>query len=174
MQERPKGQDKLTLEEITAINPALQEWFRTHDSALLNGSTRLLSAEEKLELLGGSEKINANHNAAKELGFGDKYLVLSACYRDPMHPYGIARFCRLSTSKTLAAANLIDAIDHLMQNGLMVRKEGLTLVTLEKDGTFSMADRNGYLTTKNGFRQRVKILGDTVQKKPSGILAPQR
>lgn len=173
MKERPKEIKNLTLDEIVAINPTLKKWFISHSNAVLDGNKRLLSAEEKIKILGGSEQIKKNYHEARKSMFGNEYLVLSACYRDPMHGYEIAEFCFLSASKTILPGSLFSTIDDLIENDLMVKKEGLTLVILNKDKTFSMHNRTGYLTTDEGFRKRVEVLERREKRNPLGQLAPQ-
>lgn len=165
---------QLTLPELVREYPLLEEWFADpfSSTAQFHEGKRLMSAREKLELLGGQEQVR--HNLATVVRkWRDPYVILLACRQEAMVGYEISKFGEL-VGKRLGVANLYVSIDSLMDEGELSSIQGLTyVVRMGYDpNKFSLFQRPGYLTTEQGLRQVALNLERKESKELLGGLVP--
>lgn len=164
----------LSREDIINQYPDLANYLSTHDVAQLMNGRRLMSPEEKIEMFGGIDQVGNNIRLAKQKRSERPYIVLLACEKEPMTGREIDRFARLATKGEyiFGVSLLYVTIRNLLNEGLIRRLEGITLITLFDEG--SIIDTAGYLLTGGkAVRRRVELLEKEGNKGFGFIPSPQ-
>lgn len=154
--------EKLSGLEMFSRFPVLEEWYSdpTHQYAQVEGDKRLLSAEEKIILFGGSKQIATNIKRAG-FGFRDRYTVLLACRQEPMVAMEIARFATLVGNQM--SLRVYAPLKYHLDRDNIQKVEGLVYVSRDiKTDVYYLYTLPGYLTThENGLKTLAQW-----QKKP--------
>lgn len=142
-----------TANQIAVEYPQLTDWLLAHTTAQLLEDKRLLSAEEKIVLQGGSLEVGQKiQNGEMDT---TKSAILSACRQEPMIGYEIIRFAYL-IGQELSVPTLYYNIPELLTEGSLSEQKDLVYILKQGDGNYRVSSgRKGYLTTQEGIVQLV-------------------
>ncbi len=148
----------LTLPDLGKEYAVLADWFEdpTHQTAQMQGENRLMSAEEKMQLLGGENIIKQTLDSLSKQ-WKNRYLILQACIGDAMTGQEIVRFVsKLGVKMDTAGANLTAV--SLFPPGQLKSISGLVYITRQPVKTDSLEEKfkvsevkQGYQTTEVGL-----------------------
>ncbi len=155
----------MTFAEVVQNFPYLEEWFSNPENrtAQVQDDKRLLSASEKLALVGGEAQIRANL-AVCPRGWREQYTILLACRQEPMVGMEIAEFGMLVGQQF--HVNIYSPIVRLRDSGELSRVEGLTYIrkSFASDRFTGRENIPGYKTTDQGMR----VIAEKLAARPSG------
>lgn len=165
-------------EEVLERYPHLRQWFETNDITQLRGEERLASADEKVERLGGLERVRSNLGQSFERSDPIPG-ILQACRFTPMIGVEIVRFFEI-LGKELDPSTLWHSLGWIEDGkheevGSLERVEGLTLVQRlpALDNRWIMTERTGLLTVYEGYRVRDPEL-TVLRRTPRLALVPKQ
>lgn len=152
----------LGLPDLSKEFPVLGEWFEnpTNQTAQLQEGDRLKSAEEKMELVGGSDKTKTTMNSLAKR-WRNFYLILQACKQEPMMPWEIVRFGQMVGARIDLEFVLYHSIN-LRTKTELARVDGLTYIARDpkNPNLFNIHDNKpGYLTTPYGLKVMARNFG---------------
>lgn len=152
---------EVSIRELVHEYPILEEWFANPSNiyAQLQGDKRLMSAEEKLALVGGEDQVKANLRVIPS-GWRDQYTILLACRQEPMVGMEILHFSD-RVSRRLSIGGMYFTIKGLLDLGELSSIYGLTYayrIWTDPERFLLRGNARGFLTTEQGIREIVNKL----------------
>lgn len=172
----------LPYSELVQVYPSVEEWLADpeHRAAQVRDGARLASAEEKIELFGGLERVK--ENLADPIRRRRRSsIILQACRQGYMTGGEILHFGRLVgvdmhiAPMYMDIANLMRAEDE--EEGSKLRGiEGVTYIVrvAAKPDTFRVTEgRKAFETTETGMRQLAKDVRRVESRGWLGVFQPK-